>query len=81
MTQEGNTVTFGNLDGLYNIRYAKGEWKTASEIKKAPGAQALKASAIDENGNIVVTLPTAGTYTFCVQYDDESYNYYTVAVE
>ena len=81
MTQEGNTVTFGDLDGLYNIRYAKGEWKTASEIKKAPGAQALKASAIDENGNIVITLPTAGTYTFCVQYDDESYNYYTVVVE
>ena len=81
MTQEGKTVTFGNLDGLYNIRYAKGEWKTSSEIKKAPGAQALKASAIDENGKIVVTLPTAGTYTFCVQYDDESYNYYTVVVE
>ena len=81
MVQEGNTVTFGNLDGLYNIRYAKGEWKTSSEIKKAPGSQALKASAIDENGNIKVTLPTAGTYTFCVQYDDESYNYYTVVVE
>ncbi|MBQ4560929.1 MAG: glycoside hydrolase family 18 protein [Clostridia bacterium] len=79
--QNGNKVTFGNLDGLYNIRYAKGEWSTSSEIKKAPGAQALKASAIDENGNITVTLPTAGTYTFCVQYSDESYNYYTITVE
>ncbi|MBQ4560928.1 MAG: leucine-rich repeat domain-containing protein [Clostridia bacterium] len=81
MVQEGNTVTFGDLDGLYNIRYAKGEWSTSSEIKKAPGSQALKASAIDENGYIKVTLPTAGTYTFCVQYSDESYNYYTVVVE
>ncbi|MBQ4562459.1 MAG: leucine-rich repeat domain-containing protein [Clostridia bacterium] len=80
MEQNGATVTFGNLDGLYNIRYAKGEYTTSSEIKKAPGSVALKASAIDENGNITVVLST-GTYTFCVQYDDESYNYYTVTVD
>ncbi|MBR4881776.1 MAG: DUF5011 domain-containing protein, partial [Clostridia bacterium] len=80
MEQNGPTVTFGNLDGLYNIRYAKGEYTTSSEIKKAPGAVALKASAIDGNGNITVVLST-GTYTFCVQFDDESYNYYTVKVD
>ncbi|MBR6514033.1 MAG: metallophosphoesterase [Clostridia bacterium] len=80
MEQNGATVTFGSLDGLYNIRYAKGEYATSSEIKKAPGAVALKPSSIDENGNITVVLST-GTYTFCVQYDDESYNYYTVTVE
>ncbi len=78
--QKGATVIFGNLDGLYNIRYAKGEWKTSSEIKAAPGSVALKANKIDENGNITINLST-GTYTFCVQYDDESYNYYTITID
>ncbi len=81
MTQEGKTVTFGDLDGLYNIRYAKGEYETASQIKAAPGSKVLKSSGIDGNGNITVTLPEAGMYTFCVQYNDESYNYYKVTVE
>ncbi len=80
MKQQGSTVIFGDLEGLYNIRYAKGEWKTSSEIKAAPGSVALKADKIDENGNITVNLST-GTYTFCVQYDDESYNYYVITVE
>ncbi len=78
--QNGNTVVFGNLDGLYNIRYAKGEYKTAAQIKAAAGSVALKPAKIDENGNITVKL-NEGTYTFCVQYDDESYNYYTIIVE
>ncbi len=80
MVQSGNTVTFGSLDGLYNIRYAPGEWATSSQIKNAPGAKALKPSAIDANGYITVTLKP-GVYTFCVQYDDESYNYYKIVVE
>ena len=78
--QSRNIVTFGDLDGLYNIRYAKGVYTTASQIKAAPGSVAIKPSKIDENGNITVTLAT-GTYTFCVQYDDESYNYYVITVE
>lgn len=80
MENKGATVIFSNLEGLYNIRYAKGEYTTASEIKKAPGSVAIKADKIDENGNITVVL-SAGTYTFCVQYDDESYNYYTVKID
>ncbi len=79
MTQNGNTVTFGNLDGLYNIRYAKGEYTTSSQIKKAPGSKVIKPDAIAD-GRINVTLDP-GTYTFCVQFDDESYNYYSVTVE
>ncbi len=76
--QQGNSVTFGDLDGLVMIRYAMGEYTVASEIKKAEGSRVIKgASAVD--GKISVTL-TAGTYTFCVQYDDESYNYITVTV-
>ena len=78
--QNGNTVTFGNLDGLYNIRYAKGEYTTASEIKAAEGSKTLKSDYADENGYITVKLDP-GTYTFCVQYTDESFNYYTIVVE
>ncbi len=78
--QQGSTVIFGDLDGLYNIRYAKGEYTTSAQIKAAAGSVAIKPSKIDENGNITVKL-TEGTYTFCVQYDDESYNYYTVIIE
>ncbi len=78
--QNGKTIVFGNLDGLYNIRYAKGDHKTAAQIKEAAGSVALKSSKIDANGNITVKL-TEGTYTFCVQYDDESYNYFVITVE
>ncbi len=81
MVQEGNTVTFGNLEGLHLLRYAEGEYETANQIKNASGSKYLKADAIDENGNVVVTLDKPGTYTFCVQYVEGSYNYYTVTVE
>ncbi len=79
MVQEGNKVTFGGLDDMHIIRYALGEYTTSTQIKAAPGSKALKASSIDENGYITVTL-NPGTYTFCVQYDDESYNYYKITV-
>ena len=79
-TQSNNVVTIGNIDDLYIVRYAKGEWETSSEIKRAPGAQAIKpVAAVD--GVITITGLKAGTYTFCVQYNDESYNYYVIIVE
>ncbi len=77
-TQQGNVVTFGELDGLVTLRYAKGEYTTVSQIKNAAGSKALKPANIAD-GRIEVDLDP-GTYTFCVQYDDESYNYYTVSV-
>ncbi|MBR6513579.1 MAG: leucine-rich repeat domain-containing protein [Clostridia bacterium] len=79
MTQSGNKVIFTNLDGLKVVRYAPGEYATSSEIKRASGAVAIMPTKISD-GAITVTLK-AGTYTFCVQYDDESYNYYTVTVD
>ncbi|MBE6686811.1 MAG: hypothetical protein E7591_06210 [Ruminococcaceae bacterium] len=79
-TQEGNTVTFGNLDGLKVVRYAMGEYATSTQIKNAEGSRAITAKSVVD-GKISVTLKTAGTYTFCVQYDDESYNYFTVVAE
>ncbi|MBE6686927.1 MAG: hypothetical protein E7591_06805 [Ruminococcaceae bacterium] len=77
--QNGNTVTFGQLDGLNLIRYAKGTYTTSSQIKLAEGSQVVKSNAIVD-GFITIKLDE-GTYTFCVQYDDESYNYYVVTVE
>ena len=79
-TQSNNVVTIGNIDDLYIVRYAPGEWETSSQIKKAPGSVAVKASAAVD-GVITVKNLKAGTYTFCVQYNDESYNYYVITVE
>lgn len=80
MEQDGNTVTFSNLNGLVMIRYAVGEYSTSNDIKKAPGSKVIKPDTIVD-GKITVTDLAIGTYTFCVQYDDDSYNYYTVTVE
>lgn len=72
------TVTFGNLGGMTVMRYAKGEYSTSAEIKNAPGSQYIRGSAI-ENGTVSITLEN-GTYSFVVQYDDDSYFYKTVTV-
>ena len=77
--REENTIIFSDLDGLVMVRYAKGEYTTSTEIKKATGSRTCKPDAIVD-GRISVALEP-GTYTFCVQYDDESYNYYTVVIE
>ena len=79
-TQSNNVVTIGNIDDLYIVRYAPGQWTTSSEIKRAPGSVAIKAAAAVD-GVITVKDLKAGTYTFCVQYNDESYNYYVITVE
>ena len=81
MVQEGNKVTFGDLDDMYIIRYAPGKYTTSNNIKNAPGAQYKKADAIDENGEIVIDGLTAGRWSFMVQYNDESYNFYVIDVE
>ena len=60
------------------VRYAKGEYTTSTEIKKATGSRTCKPDAIVD-GRISVALEP-GTYTFCVQYDDESYNYYVITI-
>ncbi len=75
--QNGSSVTFGDLDGLYIIRYAPGEYTTSAEIKRAEGSKFVRPAAIVD-GKITIDGLDAGTYTFCVQYTDESFNYYTV---
>ncbi len=77
-TQDKSTVRFGDLEGLQVLRYAKGEYTTSRDIKYAAGSVALTyANVVD--GYITVELER-GTYTFCVQYEDESYNFYRVTV-
>ncbi len=78
--QDGNKVTFGDLDGLQIIRYAPGAWKTSNGVKNAEGSMYIRPEAIVD-GKIVVENLAAGTYTFCVQYKDDSYNFYVVTVE
>ena len=78
--QNADTVTFTELDGLVMIRYVMGEYATSSEIKRAKGSKVIKPDSIVD-GKITVADLAAGIYTFCVQYNDESYNYYTITVE
>ena len=77
--QEGNKVTIGNLDDLYVVRYAKGTYEKANAIKAAAGSVVLRASAA-VNGKITINDLAKGTYTFLVQYNEESQNYYTITV-
>ncbi|MBR4881049.1 MAG: hypothetical protein IKU19_03895, partial [Clostridia bacterium] len=79
-TQNGNSVTIGDLDGLYIVRYAPGKYTSSTAIKDAAGSKYAKADSVNADGNIVINNLTAGTWTFCVQYDDESYNYYTINI-
>ncbi|MBR4880963.1 MAG: hypothetical protein IKU19_03455, partial [Clostridia bacterium] len=72
------TVTFGNLEGMTVLRYAPGTYSTSTEIKNAIGSQYLRPSAIVD-GTISITLED-GTYSFVVQYDDDSYFYKTVTI-
>ncbi len=79
LAQDGGTLKFGNLDGLQVIRYAPGEYYVAKDIKNAPGSKFIRPSAVVD-GVVTVTLEP-GIYSFCVQYSDESYNYYIITVE
>ena len=72
---DGNTVTFGNLDALYVIRYAEGYHADSAAVKAAAGSKYLKPRSIDLNGEITVRS-LSGEYTFVVQYTDESQNVY-----
>ena len=80
-TLEGNVITFGNLDDLYIIRYAPGKYTTAGNIKKAPGVQYRKLDSANENGEIVIDGLTAGRWSFMVQYNDDSYNFYVLDIK
>ncbi len=73
----GTSVSFSGLDGLVVIRYAEGEYTTANQIKNAYGSKYIRPSEAVDGVITAYGLIPGKTYTFCVQYDDESYNYYT----
>ncbi len=74
-------VKFGNLDGLVLIRYAKGEYTTAADIKYAEGCVVLKPKNIVDGYINVAGLTPGMTYSFYAQYDDDSYTFYTITME
>ncbi len=75
------TMKIGNLEGLTVVRYAVGTYSTASEVKNAPGSQYIRPAAA-VNGVITVEgLNYGTTYTFVVQYNDESFTVATVTTE
>ncbi len=75
-----DTVTIGNINDLYVVRYAKGTHTTAAAIKNAPGSEYIRPEAAVK-GIITVKVEYATTYSFLVQYNDESYNYFTFTTE
>ncbi len=77
MVQDGNVVTLGNLDDLYVVRYAPGEYTSSYDIKRAEGAKYIRPSKINAFGEIEFELDDK-VYTICVQYNDGSCNFITV---
>ena len=61
-------VTFGSLAGLRIIRFAPGTYTSIAEVKRAPGAEYVKAASV--NGDTVSFDGLDGVYTFALQYED-----------
>ena len=59
------------------VRYAEGTYKTSNGVKNATGSKYVKELT---DGQVVVEDLAPGTYTFCVQYDDESFSFHYVTV-
>ncbi|MBQ4601995.1 MAG: hypothetical protein IJB24_03955 [Clostridia bacterium] len=74
-----NSVSFEGLEDLYVIRYAPGLYETSAQIKRAEGSRFIKPAAITD-GRITVSDLAPGRYTFCVQYNDQSYNCFVIDI-
>ena len=91
---DDGTVTLGELDDLYIIRYAPNpknstDW-SQGYFKKAEGNRYAKAADIAADGTFTTpVLPsiefvkngvrqTSNVWSFMVQYNEESYNIFTV---
>jgi len=77
---EGELITFYNIEDFKVIRYAEGVYSTASEIKNAQGCIGVSGKNYQYD-SYTIRLKRGVTYTFCVQYNDESYNYYNIIIE
>lgn len=80
MIVEDNMVTLKGLDDMKVLRYVRGEYSTSNQIKNAPGVVNIRAKDINASPHLKIALKS-GTYTLCVQYNDESFNYYIITVE
>ncbi len=74
----GNNITFGNLTDIKVLRYVKGEYESSYDIKRAENSVAVSGKTLTSD-TYTIALERE-TYTFCVQYNDESYNYYVTGV-
>ena len=74
----GNSITFENLNDLKVLRYVKGEYESSYDIKRASGSVAVSGKTL--NSDTYTATLERETYTFCVQYNDESYNYYVTGI-
>ncbi|MBR5515911.1 MAG: leucine-rich repeat domain-containing protein [Clostridia bacterium] len=76
--QSENSVTISDLDGLTVLRYCKGEYSLVSDIKNAPDSKYIRGKDLTEQS--VTIILEKGVYTFYVQYDDGSCNFYNITV-
>ena len=75
---QGTTVVLGNLDGVYVIRYAEGAYSDAAAVKSAPGSKYVRPASVVDGTYTVTGLKDNVTYTFLVQYTENSKNIITV---
>ena len=78
-TQDGNTITFTNLDNLVVLRYISGEYTSSSDMKKA-GCKNIQPNRVVD-GTWSVVLNRAGIYTFMTQFVDGNQVYYTITID
>ena len=78
ITVDGNTVTFTGLTDFYVLRYAKGEYTSSAQVKRAPDCVNVKPAQVVD-GTWSVELE-AGTYTFVTQFTDGNFVYYNVTI-
>lgn len=80
ITAEENRVTLSGLDKLQVSRYAPGKYKTAAGIKTADGVKVIRATD-PVNGTFSVEGLKPGLWTFYVQMNDESKEFFYITVE
>ncbi|MBR5516324.1 MAG: leucine-rich repeat protein, partial [Clostridia bacterium] len=80
VTQDGATLNLSALNDLLVVRYVKGEYTSSADIKRAEGCVNISGKSLTSD-KLSITLEGDGVYSLCVQYKDESYNYYKINVD
>ncbi|MDD6265415.1 MAG: sialidase family protein [Clostridia bacterium] len=74
----GVDVYLSELDGVYIVRYAKGEYQSGAEVKNASGSRFIRPAQVDNGKCKIENLEDGATYTIYVEYADSSKNIITV---